>query len=83
MEKPNTGLLFVRMKALPLIILLLGCEPKGTYQPQTWWEDTVWIDESPIDTEVIEHIYNAKKIEDIFPSDTLDEGLSYDEYFIK
>lgn len=56
---------------------MCSCHPKGPYIPQNWWdEDTIWIDTSAIDK-----IYNAEKMEDIFPSDTLDEGPSYDEWF--
>jgi len=56
---------------------MCSCNPKSTYVPQDWWEeDTVWID-----TFVINKIYNAERMEDIFPSDTLDEGLSYEEWF--
>lgn len=52
---------------------MCSCHPKGTYVPQDWWsEDTIWID-----TLVINKIYNAERMEDIFPSDTLDE-----EWFI-
>lgn len=54
---------------------MCSCHPKGTYVPQDWWsEDTIWID-----TLVINKIYNAERMEDIFPSDTLDE--SYEEWF--
>ena len=56
---------------------MCSCNPKGTYVPQNWWdEDTTWID-----TFVINKIYNAERIEDIFPSDTMDEGPSYEEWF--
>lgn len=52
---------------------MCSCHPKGTYVPQDWWsEDTIWVD-----TLVINRIYNAERMEDIFPSDTLDE-----EWFI-
>ncbi len=46
---------------------MLGCEPKSSYKPQTFWFDTVYVDESPVDTEVLNKIYNAETIEDIFP----------------
>ena len=55
---------------------MCSCHPKGPYVPQNWYEDSIWID-----TFVINKIYNAEKMEDIFPSDTLDEGPSYEEWF--
>lgn len=60
------------MKKLLFILLLVGCEPKGVYKPDMTWYDTLWFDESPVDTEIIQHIYNAEKMEDIFPSDTIE-----------
>ena len=58
-----------------LCLLLCSCSPKST--PQQWYdEDTIWID-----TFVINKIYNAERMEDIFPSDTIDEGPSYEEWF--
>ena len=57
------------MKTLPyffiIVLFILGCEQKSS--PQTFWFDTIWIDESPVDTEVLNKIYNAETIEDIFP----------------
>ena len=59
------------------LLLMCSCHPKGTYVPQDWWsEDTIWID-----TLIINRIYNAERMEDIFPSDTLDESSSYEEWF--
>ena len=55
---------------------MCSCNPKGPYVPQNWYEDSIWID-----TFVINKIYNAERIEDIFPSDTLNEGPSYEEWF--
>ena len=56
---------------------MCSCSPKGTYTPQDWWDgDTTWTD-----TSVINKIYNAERMEDIFPSDTMDEGPSYEEWF--
>lgn len=65
------GSSYLVMKTLPyffiIVLFILGCEPKSSYKPQTWWFDTVWVDESPVDTEIINKIYNAETIEDIFP----------------
>lgn len=56
-------------KLLFLLVLMCSCHPKSTYVPQDWWsEDTIWVD-----TLIINRIYNAERMEDIFPSDTLDE----------
>ena len=56
---------------------MCSCHPKGTYVPQDWWsEDTIWVD-----TLIINRIYNAERMEDIFPSDTLDKCPSYEEWF--
>ena len=56
-------------KLLFLLIFVCSCHPKSTYVPQDWWnEDTIWVD-----TLIINRIYNAERMEDIFPSDTLDE----------
>ena len=64
-------------KLLFLLVLMCSCHPKSTYVPQDWWnEDTIWVD-----TLIINRIYNAERMEDIFPSDTLDEGSSYEEWF--
>ncbi len=63
-------------KLLFLLLLMCSCNPKSTYIPQDWNEDTIWID-----TFVINKIYNAERMEDIFPSDTMDEGPSYEEWF--
>lgn len=78
-EKSNMALpdLVSMKKFLCLLLFMCGCNPKVTYVPQQWWdEDTIWID-----TFVINKIYNAEKMEDIFPSDTIDEGPSYEEWF--
>ena len=65
------------MKKLLLCLLItLGCSSKNSYKYQEY-EDTIWID-----TFSINRIYNAEKMVDIFPSDTLDEGPSYEEWFI-
>ena len=67
----------VMKKLLFLLVLICSCHPKSTYVPQDWWnEDTIWVD-----TFSINRIYNAERMEDIFPSDTLDEGPSYEEWF--
>lgn len=66
------------MKKL-IILLLISCTPKQSY---VWKEeeiDTFYI--SDYDRHIIEKIYNAERMCDIFPSDTIDEGPSYDEYF--
>ena len=67
------------MKKLLICLTLLGCSHKVSNDSQ--YEDTTWYDESPIDTFVINRIYNAERMEDIFPSDTLNEGPSYEEWF--
>ena len=52
-------------KLLCLLVLVCSCHPKSTYVPQDWWsEDTIWVD-----TLVINKIYNAERMEDIFPLD--------------
>lgn len=59
------------MKSLPLIfvvfLFILGCIPRRPFKPDTTWFDTLWFDESPVDTEVLNKIYNAETIDDIFP----------------
>ena len=62
---------YIRMKKLLFILLLVGCQQRPCKPDMTWY-DTLWFDESPIDTEIIQHIYNAERMEDIFPSDTIE-----------
>ena len=65
------------MKKLLLCLLItLGCSSKNSYKYQEY-KDTIWID-----TFSINRIYNAERMVDIFPSDTMDEGPSYEEWFI-
>ena len=66
------------MKKLLLLLVVFGCSsPKNPQYIE--YEDTLYIDDYT--RYVIDKIYNAEKMEDIFPSDTLDEGPSYEEWF--
>lgn len=76
-EKSNMALPdLVSMKKLLFCLLLVSCG-QSTYKPQIWWEE----EDTIVDRSIIDKIDNAETIEDIFPSDTLDEGPSYEEYF--
>lgn len=50
-----------------VVLFILGCTTENKRVPTPLWLDTLWIDESPVDTEVLNKIYNAKTIKDIFP----------------
>ena len=53
------------MKKILLLFCLffaLGCNPSGPYVPQTWYEDTIYVD-----TAVINQIDNAESMDEMFP----------------
>jgi hypothetical protein len=67
-------------KLLFLFITLfaLGCNPKGPYKPQQWWEeeDTIYISE--YDRSIIERLDTATTIDEIFPPEWYEDPGCYD-----
>lgn len=58
------------MKKLLLLfitLLTLGCEPKGPYVPQQWWEEEDSLSE--YDESIINELDTATSIDTIFPWD--------------
>lgn len=62
-------------KLLFITLIALGCNPKGPYKPQKWWdEDTIYIS----DSSVIERLDTATTIDEIFPSELYEDSEYYD-----
>jgi hypothetical protein len=69
-----------------LVFIALGCNPKGPYKPQQWWEEEDTNVVSEYDRSIIERLDTATSMDEFFPPEwyenTEDPGC-YDPMYDK
>lgn len=56
-----------KLLLLFIMLLTLGCEPKGPYKPQDWWNDEDTTILSEYDQSIIDMLDTATTMDTIFP----------------
>ena len=59
-------------------MLTLGCEPKGPYKPQNWWDDEDTTILSEYDQSIIDMLDTATTMDEIFPPEWYEDPGCYD-----
>lgn len=67
-----------KLLCLICVLLTLGCEPKGPYKPQNWWNDEDTTILSEYDQSIIDMLDTATTIDEIFPSEWYGDPGCYD-----